>query len=434
MTASLRELVLAVRYGHASLVGESVGYIILGAADRAAAVSRRADLDSVLLCADGAVELEAGACSDSEAERSLRALLASLLSLVRSQCPNLERVARRGSEAGLRHLIVELEAALVPVNRKAARRSLSRLVREARRSARLAEQNSAVAPVMQPAFSEPAVEARPVQQGTQQLAEERPPRSSPEVVEQRWRGAEGFAPGLAAPPRTSLNRSLFDRAEADAFDMHSEDSLPPGEVEAFDQEAGATLRQVAGADVGAVYEGQPVDATSPIPPRRVASSEGAAPDEEATGQFGARAATPALVGQPQLSEEMPAEVDWDTDQEPLASSAQPGSVTARSDSPHSQHEKLDAEDDETAVRAPVEASVRPRTCASIARFVQASRAELPSDVALLAPLPVGAQGRVSDAAELLGEARTKRTPSSELYKGLRSLSRIELSADQEARV
>ncbi len=147
MNATLRELVLAVRYGDTSLVGESAGYIILGAADRASAIARRADLDSILLTGEGEVVVDAASCSEPESERSLRILLGSLLRLVRSPCPNLERVAERASGSGLDHLVTELEAALVPVNRKAARRSLSRLVRDARRSATRAHQRVPVEPV-----------------------------------------------------------------------------------------------------------------------------------------------------------------------------------------------------------------------------------------------------------------------------------------------
>jgi len=133
MNASLREIVLAVRYGDASLVGESVGYLILGACDRAVAVPRSVDLDGVLVTGEGDVVLDATAVSEDEAERSLRYLLGQLLTLLRTPFPNLARVATRDA-CGLGHLVTELEAALVPVNRRAARRSLSRLVRETRRS------------------------------------------------------------------------------------------------------------------------------------------------------------------------------------------------------------------------------------------------------------------------------------------------------------
>jgi len=147
MNASLREIVLAVRFGEASLVGESVGYLVLGACDRALAVPRAADLDGVLVTSEGEVVLDSDPVSEAEAERALRTLLGQLLTLLRTSFPNLERVARR-EPCGLRHLVTELEAALVPVNRRAARRSLSRLVREARRSQAQGERHAAVVDVV----------------------------------------------------------------------------------------------------------------------------------------------------------------------------------------------------------------------------------------------------------------------------------------------
>lgn len=146
MNATLREIVLAVRYGDASLVGESVGYLILGACDRAVAVPRVADLDGVMVTGEGDVVLDAAIVPELEAEQSLRQLLGQLLTLLRSPFPNLVRVATR-EPCGLGHLVTELEAALVPVNRRAAKRSLSRLVRETRRSLARQHLHAAVAEV-----------------------------------------------------------------------------------------------------------------------------------------------------------------------------------------------------------------------------------------------------------------------------------------------
>jgi len=159
MNASLREIVLAVRFGEASLVGESVGYLVLGACDRTLAVPRAADLDGVLVTSEGEVVLDSDPVSEAEAERTLRTLLGQLLTLLRTPFPNLERVAMR-EPCGLRHLVTELEAALVPVNRRAARRSLSRLVREARRSHAQGERHAAVVDVV-PAPMRPAFVAQP---------------------------------------------------------------------------------------------------------------------------------------------------------------------------------------------------------------------------------------------------------------------------------
>src|SRR5690606_2907292 len=64
----------------------------------------------------------------------LRQVLGELLAEVRTPFPNLSRVASRDETRGLGSLVTELEAALVPVNRRAAKRSLSRLSRETHRA------------------------------------------------------------------------------------------------------------------------------------------------------------------------------------------------------------------------------------------------------------------------------------------------------------
>ncbi|NLE87077.1 MAG: hypothetical protein GX607_11840 [Myxococcales bacterium] len=140
MSVSLAEIVAASRRGDTSFVAESAGYIVLGLADDAlrkllgaAPVvdgwTARLDAHGDLIPDDVARDV-----SEVAVERSLRGLLATLLQAVRSPSPNLARVAGRQGVTGLAHLVVELEAALVPVNRKAARRSLARLCRETQRA------------------------------------------------------------------------------------------------------------------------------------------------------------------------------------------------------------------------------------------------------------------------------------------------------------
>lgn len=147
MKASVRHVLLAVEVGEASLVGESAGYIVLGAADRALVRASVAHTGSVFLDPDGQVHLD-GTLADTESvEASLRQLLGELLGRVRTPCPNLERVASRRECRGLSTLVTELEAALVPVNRRAAKRSLGRLCRDAERSRHLEWARARVEPV-----------------------------------------------------------------------------------------------------------------------------------------------------------------------------------------------------------------------------------------------------------------------------------------------
>jgi hypothetical protein len=135
MNVSLRDVVLAVRYGDAALAGESAGYLILGAADACLGEPQFASVDAITLTPEGGLRLDGFACGADDAEDSLRVLLGQLLGNVRSSAPNLQRISERPERRGLRGLIQELEAALIPVNRRAAARTLARLVREAERSA-----------------------------------------------------------------------------------------------------------------------------------------------------------------------------------------------------------------------------------------------------------------------------------------------------------
>lgn len=135
MSVTLRDVFLAVSYGDASLVGESAGYLILGAADAALGDREQASLDSIAIDEEGSVRLRGPKVDEDDAERALRQLLALLLKKVRIPSNNLQRVASRSEPRGLQGLVAELEAALVPVNRRAARRTLARLCREAKKSA-----------------------------------------------------------------------------------------------------------------------------------------------------------------------------------------------------------------------------------------------------------------------------------------------------------
>jgi hypothetical protein len=232
VNASLREIVLAVRYGDASLVGESVGYLILGACDRAVAVARSADLDGVLVTGEGDVVLDATPASEDEAERSLRLLLGQLLTLLRAPFPNLARVAVR-EPCGLRHLVTELEAALVPVNRRAARRSLSRLVRETRRSLTKEHQHVAVADVLPSPDPGLSLFAQPVPSPVPAQAWSEPEPAWPEPdIDVGW---VDEVPSLVAEPvtqalerRPSMPESAdtpATRNEAAGFDDEFDDAL-----------------------------------------------------------------------------------------------------------------------------------------------------------------------------------------------------------------
>ena len=126
--------------------------------------------DEVELMPDGGVRLRArrGVASDTGVEQVLRQLLARTLEVSSSVGPALRRAAQRTEDAGLPGLVRELETALIPVNRSAAKRALSRLHRETERAkssgklARLIEAEAAQAPVVASPVVAPPVAAPPV--------------------------------------------------------------------------------------------------------------------------------------------------------------------------------------------------------------------------------------------------------------------------------
>src|SRR5688572_10360619 len=135
MSLSLLQVVAAVRARRASLSAETVGYLLLGVADQAIAVPREIGAADVLLCEEGAVKVGVGKLAEPErAERALRELLDALISVASTATPALLRIGRRPTSAGVEALVRELEAALIPVNRSAARRALTRLYRDTQRA------------------------------------------------------------------------------------------------------------------------------------------------------------------------------------------------------------------------------------------------------------------------------------------------------------
>ncbi|HYP87584.1 MAG TPA: hypothetical protein VEQ59_05515, partial [Polyangiaceae bacterium] len=90
----------------------------------------------VELMHDGSVRLRvrSDASGGAGAEPALRSLLLRTLEVSSSVGPALRRAAERREEVGLPSLVRELEVALIPVNRGAAKRALSRLHRETERA------------------------------------------------------------------------------------------------------------------------------------------------------------------------------------------------------------------------------------------------------------------------------------------------------------
>ena len=135
MSVSLDHVILAARSGGASLAAELCGYIVLGAADQVVRAPCQLLTSGVELGSEGEVRIFPDrAAEEIAAEGSLRRLLSQLLEAARSGSPALERASRRPVGHGVMAFVGEIEAALVPVNRGAARRALARLHREAMRA------------------------------------------------------------------------------------------------------------------------------------------------------------------------------------------------------------------------------------------------------------------------------------------------------------
>ena len=152
MNVSVAE-VLAGAAAHAvPLTAECVGYLVLGAADQVIGAPRCVGAGDLLLSEDGVVRVAGGRAAPAEdAERDLRALLDALLLRASSASAGLLRASRRPAGSGIPGLVRELETALIPVNRAAAKRSLARLQRETCRaleSGRIRFEESAPAPVV----------------------------------------------------------------------------------------------------------------------------------------------------------------------------------------------------------------------------------------------------------------------------------------------
>ncbi len=135
MSVTLSEVKRAAKAHRAPLAGESAGYLVLAIADQVLSAPRLVDASDIQLTDDGGLRVLSGrASSDTDAELGLRRALDALLLVASSGSAALTRASRRTSPIGLAGLVRELEAALIPVNRAAARRALARLHRETARA------------------------------------------------------------------------------------------------------------------------------------------------------------------------------------------------------------------------------------------------------------------------------------------------------------
>lgn len=149
-------LILSAAATHVvSLPAELAGYLVLGVLDALGSRCSKVAADDIYLDEDGRVDLARIESGDREtSERSCRRLLRALLEVSVSPSPALKHAALSTDECERGPLGRELQTALVPVNRGAARRALSRLYREIRRNtARIS--NRRLVPPMAPSDAPP---------------------------------------------------------------------------------------------------------------------------------------------------------------------------------------------------------------------------------------------------------------------------------------
>jgi len=273
MSVTLSEVKRAAKAHRAPLAGESAGYLVLALADQVLSAPRLVHEAQVQLTEDGALRVISGhASSDADAELSLRRALDQLLLVASSGSAALTRASRRTAPLGLPGLVRELEAALIPVNRAAARRALARVHRETARAlasgvlpneepeagpeAALPVATLSALPVSVPPVSAPPVSAPPTTEIRALVS------ALPKIDESRLDGVLGaLCEQLPAPPELqesdALTRALEVRAVIQpepALELEIDVEFEAEAVEAADSGAAPTVMRAMAVQPVALYD------------------------------------------------------------------------------------------------------------------------------------------------------------------------------------
>lgn len=181
-TVSLLEVIAAARARQASLVPETGGYVMLSLGRAMAGVPVSLDLERILLSTEGQVSLDGPkrAVRGRVACAALQRLLTELLDLSKGHAPALRAAATRpATDEGVEAFFAEIAKALIPINRSAAKRALSRLARETAKAARTGE------------LVRPSIALEDVDRGSEPAVAPPRPRTDERVRTER--------PGSAAP-------------------------------------------------------------------------------------------------------------------------------------------------------------------------------------------------------------------------------------------
>ncbi len=129
MSYTIEQLLWSVRHGSVNVTAETAAFLVLSAAEQLRSGPRLVQARSICLVEAGSVVLgDTPAASGRECDEQLRLLLEQLLARCGGDHPTLLAVAN-GEARSPGALAEELFAALVPMNRSAARRALCRLHR-----------------------------------------------------------------------------------------------------------------------------------------------------------------------------------------------------------------------------------------------------------------------------------------------------------------
>jgi hypothetical protein len=136
---TLPQILVAASTRHAHMVPESAGYLILALCEAIGCLPLAVPDSAIELSAEGAVAVtqQGKVLPGPEASQTMRELFTRLLAVTAGPTPRLAAVARPrelSAERGVDTLAAEIEAALVPMNRSAGKRSLGRLARETLRA------------------------------------------------------------------------------------------------------------------------------------------------------------------------------------------------------------------------------------------------------------------------------------------------------------
>ena len=241
---TLEDVLVAASIRAASLVPETSGYLTLALVDATNRMPLGVEDRAVLLTTDGTVTLarRGPVLPNDAAASAVRDVLARLLAVSIGSMPGLSATARPRVEGdrGVDAVASELEAALIPVNRQAARRALARLARETSRAREMgkisAAQRAASGSVDAPAPKRAAATTL-VGHAPQPAAE--PPRpmltarieveveasAPPPALDLARVSADGFADALGVSETPSIV-CTFETPEPEAYVVEGPPSEP----------------------------------------------------------------------------------------------------------------------------------------------------------------------------------------------------------------